>query len=157
MRVGIGYDTHRLAAGRRLVIGGVTLPNAQGLLGHSDADVLLHAVIDALLGAAALGDIGGRFPPGDERWRNADSSAMLRQVAVELAAAGWRVGNVDANVIAEQPRLAPHLPAMCAAIAAALGVDVGRISVKAKTNEGLDATGAGLAIAAQAVALIERP
>jgi 2-C-methyl-D-erythritol 2,4-cyclodiphosphate synthase len=156
MRTGIGYDTHRLVAGRRLVIGGIALESSEGLAGHSDADVLLHALIDALLGAAALGDIGGHFPPGDPRWQDADSRELLRFVAAELAVAGWSVANVDANVIAERPRLAPHLPAMRECIARVLGVPVGRVSVKAKTNEGLGPVGEGLAISAQAIALIER-
>jgi 2-C-methyl-D-erythritol 2,4-cyclodiphosphate synthase len=156
MRVGIGYDIHRLVAGRRLVLGGVELEAEAGLAGHSDADVLLHALIDALLGAAALGDIGGHFPPGDPRWQDADSRELLRSVVEELALAGWSVANVDANVIAERPRLAPHIAAMRDAIARTLGVPVGRVSVKAKTNEGLGPAGEGLAISAQAVALIER-
>src|SRR5579883_2146811 len=156
MRVGIGYDTHRLASGRRLVLGGVELASEAGLAGHSDADVLLHALIDALLGAAALGDIGGHFPPGDPRWQDADSRELLRAVMDEVALAGWSVANVDATVIAERPRLAPHLAAMRDSIATTLGVHVSQVSVKAKTNEGLGPVGEGLAISAQAVALIER-
>lgn len=156
MRVGIGYDIHRLVAGRRLVLGGVELEAEAGLAGHSDADVLLHALIDALLGAAGLGDIGGHFPPGDPRWQDADSRELLRSVVEELTLAGWRVANVDANVVAERPRLASHLAAMRDGIARALGVPVGRVSVKAKTNEGLGPVGERLAISAQAVALIER-
>lgn len=156
MRVGIGYDIHRLVAGRRLVLGGVELEAELGLAGHSDADVLLHALIDALLGAAALGDIGGHFPPGDPRWQDADSRELLRAVVDELTLSGWRVANVDATVIAERPRLAPHIAAMRDGVARTLGVAVGKVSVKAKTNEGLGPLGEGLAIGAQAVALIER-
>ncbi|HLZ71678.1 MAG TPA: 2-C-methyl-D-erythritol 2,4-cyclodiphosphate synthase [Dehalococcoidia bacterium] len=156
MRVGIGYDTHRLVAGRRLVLGGVELEAERGLEGHSDADVLLHALIDALLGAAGLGDIGGHFPPGDPRWQDADSAELLRFVADELAQAGWSVANIDANVLAERPRLAPQIAAMRERIARTLGVPLGRVSVKAKTNEGLGPVGEGLVISAQAVALIER-
>ncbi|HZQ35725.1 MAG TPA: 2-C-methyl-D-erythritol 2,4-cyclodiphosphate synthase [Dehalococcoidia bacterium] len=156
MRVGTGYDIHRLVAGRRLVLGGVELDAEAGLAGHSDADVLLHALIDALLGAAGLGDIGGHFPPNDPRWQDADSRELLRSVAAELAIGGWCVANVDATVIAERPRLAPHLAAMRDSIARTLGVPLGRVSVKAKTNEGLGPVGEGQAISAQAVALIER-
>jgi 2-C-methyl-D-erythritol 2,4-cyclodiphosphate synthase len=156
MRVGIGYDIHRLEAGRAFVLGGVAIPAAQGPAGHSDGDTLLHAIIDALLGAAALGDIGGHFPPGDPRWKDADSLDLLRRVGAELDAGGWRVENIDANVIVESPRLAPHIAAMRACIAGALGLDIERVSVKAKTNERLGAIGAGFAIAAEAVALIEQ-
>jgi len=150
MRVGIGYDIHRLVAGRRLVLGGVELPAEQGLLGHSDGDVLLHAVIDALLGAAALGDIGGRFPPNDARWQDAESGELLRLVATDLDVAGWRIENIDANVIAEQPRLAPHLAAMRGRLAELLGMPMENVSVKAKTNERLGPVGEGLAITATA-------
>ena len=156
LRVGTGYDIHRLEAGRRFVLGGVELPFDRGPLGHSDGDALLHAVIDALLGAAALGDIGGRFPPSDPAWKDADSRALLATVAEELRAAGWSVINVDATVLLEAPRLAPHAAAMRAAIASALGIPENAVSVKAKTNEGLDAVGEGRAVAAQAVALIAR-
>lgn len=156
MRVGIGYDIHRLQVGRRLLLGGVELPAERGALGHSDADVLLHAVIDALLGAAALGDIGGHFPSDDPRWQDADSTGLLRQVVQELDAAGWKIENVDANVVVEQPRLAPHLPAIRGRLAQVLGLPMDRVSVKAKTNERLGPIGEGNAIAAQAVALIER-
>src|SRR5579875_2071940 len=148
LRIGTGYDIHRLAAGRRFVLGGVELPSDVGPLGHSDGDALLHALIDALLGAAALGDIGGRFPPSDPAWKDADSRLLLATVAAELRDAGWTVVNVDTTVVLEAPRLAPHIAAMRAAIAAAIGVDHDRVSVKAKTNEGLDAVGEGRAVVA---------
>jgi 2-C-methyl-D-erythritol 2,4-cyclodiphosphate synthase len=153
-RVGLGYDVHRFAAGRRLVLGGVEIAAPVGLLGHSDADVLTHAIMDALLGAAALGDIGQHFPPSDERWRDADSLALLVQVTALLGAHGWRVGNVDATVVLERPRLAPHVPAMRARLAAALGVTPAAVSVKATTNEGLGFVGREEGAAAHAVALI---
>jgi 2-C-methyl-D-erythritol 2,4-cyclodiphosphate synthase len=154
VRVGVGYDVHRLGQGRRCLLGGVELPHTAGPAGHSDGDVLLHAIIDALLGAAALGDIGSHFPPGDPRFKDADSAELLRRVVKELDAAGWRIENVDGNVIAEAPRIAPHIPRMRERIAAVLGVEVERVSVKAKTNEGLGPIGEGVAIAAQAVVLI---
>jgi 2-C-methyl-D-erythritol 2,4-cyclodiphosphate synthase len=153
-RSGIGYDVHRFAAGRRLVLGGVEIASERGLAGHSDADVLLHAIADALLGAAALGDIGRHFPPGDPRWQDADSRDLLARVAGLVAAAGYEVVNVDATVIAEAPRLFPHVPAMCAAIAGALGVPTGAVNVKATTNEGLGFVGREEGIAALAVATI---
>ncbi len=153
MRVGFGYDVHRYAPGRRLVLGGVDIPAPVGLLGHSDADVLTHALMDALLGAAALGDIGHHFPPSAARWQDADSLDLLRQVVGLLTTAGWRVGNVDATVVMEAPRLAPHVPAMRARLAAALGVDVSAVSVKATTNEGLGFVGRAEGAAAYAVAL----
>ena len=154
MRVGFGYDVHRYAPGRRLVLGGVAIPAPVGLLGHSDADVLTHALMDALLGAAALGDIGHHFPPSAARWRDADSLDLLRQVVGLLTAAGWRVGNVDATVVIEAPRLAPHVPAMRERLAAALGVPVSAVSVKATTNEGLGFVGRAEGAAAYAVALV---
>jgi 2-C-methyl-D-erythritol 2,4-cyclodiphosphate synthase len=156
-RIGTGYDIHRLAAGRRFVLGGVELPADRGPLGHSDGDALLHALIDALLGAAALGDIGGHFPPSDPAWQDADSRKLAARVAAELRAAGWALINVDATVILESPRLAPRIAAMRQAVATALGIDVTRVSIKAKSNEGLDAVGEGRAVAAHAIALIERP
>lgn len=156
VRSGIGYDVHRFAEDRRLVLGGVHLEGEPGLAGHSDADVLLHAVIDALLGAAGLGDIGQHFPTEDPRFEGADSREMLRRTVALLSRAGWRPLNVDSTVIAERPRLAPHLPAMRAALAEASGLAEDRISIKAKTNEGLGALGNGEGIAALAVALIER-
>ena len=154
IRIGQGYDVHALVPGRRLVIGGVELPHTHGLLGHSDADVLLHAITDALLGAAALGDIGRHFPDTDERWRGADSAVLLAEAARRVRAAGWEIGNVDATVIAQAPRLAPHVAQMAECIAAALSVDAGRIGVKAKTGERLGFVGRSEGIAAQAVALL---
>jgi 2-C-methyl-D-erythritol 2,4-cyclodiphosphate synthase len=156
-RIGTGYDIHRLAAGRRFVLGGVELPADRGPLGHSDGDALLHALIDALLGAAALGDIGGHFPPSDPAWQDVDSRKLAARVAAEVRAAGWALINVDATVILESPRLAPRIAAMRQAVATALGIDVTRVSIKAKSNEGLDAVGEGRAVAAHAIALIERP
>jgi 2-C-methyl-D-erythritol 2,4-cyclodiphosphate synthase len=155
MRVGIGYDVHPFDATRPLFLGGVRLDGSPGLSGHSDADALLHAVMDALLGAAGLGDIGQHFPPGDPAYKDIDSRELLRQTRDLLAEKGYRVGNVDATVIAEAPRLAPHLPAMESAIAADLGVDASCVSVKATTHEGLGAIGRGEGIAAMAIALIE--
>ena len=153
-RVGFGYDTHRLSEGRSLVLGGVTIPHPQGLVGHSDADAVCHAVTDALLGAAAAGDIGQHYPDTDPRWQGASSVDLLAQVVALVGGRGFAVGNVDVVVIAERPRLAPHVPEMRARLAAVLGVDVDRISVKAKTGEGLDAVGRGEAVAVHAVALL---
>ncbi|MCX8085422.1 MAG: 2-C-methyl-D-erythritol 2,4-cyclodiphosphate synthase [Rhodocyclaceae bacterium] len=155
-RVGLGFDVHALVAGRKLILGGVTIPHERGLLGHSDADVLLHAITDALLGAAGLGDIGRWFPDSDERWRNADSRWLLRQAMSQVRAAGWRVGNVDCTVICERPKIAPHAEAMRANIAADLGISPGEVNIKGKTTEGLGFTGRGEGIAAQAIALIVR-
>ena len=155
MRIGYGYDSHRFEAGRPLMLGGVNFPDSDGLKGHSDADVLIHAVIDALLGAAALGDIGSHFPDTDPKWKGADSSKLLEQVVDEVAAAGYAVGNVDATVICERPRLRPHVDAIRARLAELLHVDVSRISVKGKTNEKMDDVGAGLGIEVQCVALLE--
>ena len=155
MRIGQGFDVHALVAGRKLVIGGVEIAHDKGLEGHSDADVLLHAICDALLGAAALGDIGKHFPDTDPRFRGADSRMLLREVARKVAAAGYRVVNVDATVIAQAPRLAPHMPAMVERIAADLGIAREAVNVKATTSEGLGYTGRGEGIAAQAVALID--
>ena len=154
MRIGFGYDSHRFEDGRRLVLGGVTIPGATGLKGHSDADVLIHAIIDALLGAAARGDIGSHFPDTDARWKDADSAQLLAAVVEEIAAAGYRIGNVDATVICERPKLRPHIDAIRARLAELLGVDVGQVSVKGKTNEKMDAVGAGIGIAVHAVALL---
>jgi 2-C-methyl-D-erythritol 2,4-cyclodiphosphate synthase len=154
-RIGQGFDVHALVAGRRLVLGGVVIPFDRGLEGHSDADVLLHAVIDALLGAAALGDIGRHFPDTDARYRDADSRALLREVRAKLAQARLRACNVDATVIAQAPRLAPHVDAMVANIAADLGLARDRVNVKATTTEKLGFTGRGEGIAAMAVALLE--
>lgn len=154
-RVGIGYDIHRIAAGRPLVLGGVRFESDWGLDGHSDADVLAHAIGDALLGALALGDIGQHFPPGDPRWKDASSLDLLARIAALLAERGARVVNVDAAVAAEAPRLLPQRDAMRANLARALGVEIGAVSVKATTNEQLGAIGRGEGIAAWAVALVE--
>lgn len=155
MRVGQGFDVHALVPGRKLVLGGVHIPHHRGLEGHSDADVLLHAVCDALLGAAGLGDIGRHYPDTDAQYAEIDSRRLLRDVAAKLAAARWRVVNVDATVIAQAPRLAPHFGAMTANIAQDLGVAPGAVNLKATTTEGLGFTGRGEGIAAMAVALIE--
>ena len=155
MRIGHGYDVHRLVEGRDLILGGVKIPFEKGLLGHSDADVLTHAVMDALLGAAALGDIGKHFPDSDPAYRGADSLALAREVATLLRAKNYRVGNVDATVLAQAPKLAPHILQMRKNLAEALGVPTDAISVKATTEEGLGFTGAGEGIAAHAVCLIE--
>ena len=155
MRIGTGYDVHRLVEGRKLILGGVEIPYEKGLLGHSDADVLVHAVMDALLGAAALGDIGGHFPDSDPRYEGADSLALLREVCRILREAGFEPGNVDATIVAQAPKLAPHIPAMRRNIAAAMGLDTSCVSVKATKEERLGFTGEGLGIAAQAAALID--
>lgn len=157
IRVGQGCDIHALVPGRRLIIGGVDIPHSAGLLGHSDADVLLHALIDALLGAAALGDIGRHFPDTDERYRGADSRVLLRATAGLLAQAGWKVSNIDSTIVAQQPKMAPHIPAMVRNIAADLGIPVGCVNVKAKTAERLGFEGRCEGISAEAVALIESP
>lgn len=156
MRVGHGYDVHRLVEGRRLILGGVDIPYEKGLLGHSDADVLAHAVMDALLGAAGLGDIGKHFPDTDPAYAGADSLELLKHVAALLGGRGWSVGNVDATILAQRPKLAPHIPAMAQNLAAAMGVGPERVNVKATTEEGLGFTGAGEGMAAHAVALIFR-
>lgn len=153
-RVGAGFDVHALVAGRRLVLGGVEIGHPRGLLAHSDGDVLLHAITDAVLGAAGLGDIGRMFPDSDERWRGADSRVLLRQAVSEAHTAGWRIENVDCTVIAQAPKIAPHVPAMRAAIASDLAVEVTAVSVKGKTTEHLGFTGRGEGIAAQAVVLL---
>ena len=155
MRIGTGYDVHRLTAGRSLILGGVTIPHPLGLDGHSDADVLVHAVMDALLGAAALGDIGKLFPDTDERYRGCSSLWLLEQVGEALRRAGWRVGNIDATIVAQRPKLAPHLMVMRENIARTLGIPAGDVSVKATTEEHLGFTGREEGIAAQAVCLIE--
>jgi 2-C-methyl-D-erythritol 2,4-cyclodiphosphate synthase len=155
MRIGQGFDVHALVPGRRLVIGGVEIAHDRGLLGHSDADVLLHAICDALLGAAALGDIGRHFPDSDARYKGIDSRELLRHVAHLLKERGFRPGNVDATIIAQAPRMAPHIPAMVANIAADLGLDPGSVNVKATTTEELGFTGRGEGIAAQAICLID--
>ncbi|HCL20645.1 MAG TPA: 2-C-methyl-D-erythritol 2,4-cyclodiphosphate synthase [Oscillibacter sp.] len=156
LRVGHGYDVHRLVEGRALILGGVTVPFDRGLLGHSDADVLTHAVMDALLGAAALGDIGKLFPDSDAAYAGADSIALLERVTALLREHGWQVGNVDATVVAQAPRLAPYIPDMRRRLAEAMGLDVDCVSVKATTEERLGFTGSGEGMAAHAVALIER-
>lgn len=153
-RIGWGYDVHRLVEGRSLILGGVSVPWERGLLGHSDADVVLHALMDALLGAAALGDIGQMFPDSDPRYRGADSRGLLRQVAVRLEREGYTVGNVDVTLVAQRPKIAPYIPAMRANIASDLGISVTRVSVKATTEERLGFTGSGAGMAAQAVALL---
>ena len=156
LRVGHGYDVHRLVEGRALILGGVTVPFDRGLLGHSDADVLTHAVMDALLGAAALGDIGKLFPDSDAAYAGADSIALLERVTALLREYGWQVGNVDATVVAQAPKLAPYIPDMRRRLAEAMGLDVDCVSVKATTEERLGFTGSGEGMAAHAVALIER-
>ena len=155
MRVGIGYDSHRFADGRKLILGGVEIPHERGLDGHSDADVLTHAVIDALLGAAALGDIGQHFPDTDERWRDADSIVLLEAVVAMLSDGGRSVGNVDCTVVMEAPKLAPHREAIRARLAAALGVGTERVNVKASTGERMGFVGRGEGAAALAIAAIE--
>jgi len=155
-RVGQGYDVHQLVAGRKLILGGVEIPHETGLLGHSDADALLHAITDALLGAAALGDIGRHFPDTDPRYRGADSRVLLRATVSLLAGDGWRPVNVDATIIAQQPKLAPHAAAMVANVAVDLGISPDSVNIKGKTNEGLGYLGRQEAIEAQAVVLIER-
>ena len=155
MRIGQGFDVHPLVPGRKLVIGGVEIPHAKGLQGHSDADVLLHAICDALLGAAGLGDIGRHFPDSDSRYKGIDSRDLLRQVRSKLDALGLEVLNVDATIIAQEPRMAPHMPRMIANIAADLGLAAEAINLKATTTERLGAIGRGEGIAAQAVALID--
>jgi len=155
IRVGQGYDVHPLVSGRKLVLGGVTIPHAKGLDGHSDADALIHAVCDACLGAAALGDIGKHFPDSDGQYRNIDSRVLLRRVREALDQAGWRVGNVDATVIAQAPRLAPHIPAMAANVALDLEIAASAVNIKATTTERLGFIGREEGIAAQAVVLLE--
>ena len=155
MRVGNGFDVHALVAGRALILGGVTIPHDRGLAGHSDADVLLHAIADAILGALALGDIGRHFPDTDPRWRGADSRALLRHVYALAFAAGWEIGNVDATVIAQAPKIAPHVPAMRANLASDLNCDETRISVKATTTERLGFSGREEGIGALATVLLQ--
>lgn len=155
LRIGHGFDVHAFAEGRRLVLGGVEIPHERGLLGHSDADVLIHAICDALLGAAGLGDIGRHFPDSDARYQGIDSRELLRHVAGLLDARGWRVGNVDATLIAQAPRMAPHIPAMRERLAADLGIAVDALNVKATTTEKLGFTGRQEGIAAEAVCLLQ--
>lgn len=155
-RIGQGYDCHALVTGRKLVIGGVTIPHATGLLGHSDADVLLHAITDALLGAAGLGDIGRHFPDTDVQFAGADSLALLREITCRVTQAGYGIGNVDATIIAQAPKMSPHIGQMVAHVAEALGVAAAQVNIKAKTNEKLGYLGREEGIAAEAVALIYR-
>jgi 2-C-methyl-D-erythritol 2,4-cyclodiphosphate synthase len=154
MRIGQGFDVHALVAGRKLILGGVVIAFEKGLAGHSDADALIHAVCDALLGAAALGDIGGHFPDTDARYKGADSRMLLREVGRKVRQAGFSIANVDATLIAQAPKMAPHIPAMIANLAADLEIQPGQISVKAKTMNGLGAVGRGEGIAAEAIALL---
>jgi 2-C-methyl-D-erythritol 2,4-cyclodiphosphate synthase len=157
VRIGEGWDVHALVPGRALVIGGVTVPFERGLLGHSDADVLSHAIIDALLGAAGLGDIGRHFPDTDERFAGADSMQLLAEAARRVREQGWVIGNVDSTVVAQAPRLASHIPAMRERIAQAMGVEASQVNVKAKTAEKLGPVGAGACIEARAIALLQQP
>lgn len=154
VRVGFGFDTHRLVEGRAFWLGGVQVPHTTGALGHSDADVLLHAICDALLGAAGLGDIGHHFPDTDARWKDADSKVLLKHVVDLLAGRGWRVGNVDSTLVLERPKVKPHIEAMRAVIAPLLGVDLDAVSIKATTNEKLGFVGREEGVCAYAVALI---
>lgn len=156
MRIGHGYDVHKLKKGRNLIIGGVEIPYKKGLLGHSDADVLLHAISDAILGAAALGDIGKHFPPSDERYKDIDSRILLKQVGKILADNGYKVQNIDATILAEAPKMLPHIGDMRRNIADDLNLEIDMVSVKATTEEGLGFTGKGQGIAAHAVCLIEK-
>jgi 2-C-methyl-D-erythritol 2,4-cyclodiphosphate synthase len=155
MRIGFGYDSHRLATGRRLVLGGVAIPHEKGLLGHSDADVVIHAVCDAILGAVGEGDIGRQFPDTDPAYRDISSLLLLERVRALAAARGYQIRNVDSTIVMERPKLAPHLPAMAENIAGALRISSARVSVKAKTNEGMGLVGAGEGAAAFAVVLAE--
>ena len=156
MRIGEGWDTHQLVTGRPLVLGGVTIPHSHGLLGHSDADALLHAITDALLGAAALGDIGRHFPDTAAEFKGADSLRLLQEAAHRVAAAGYAIVNIDSTIVAQAPKLAPHIPAMCARIATALGLEPGAVNVKAKTAEAMGPVGEGRAIEARAICLLVR-
>ena len=155
MRVGYGYDVHRLVEGRKLILGGVEIPWEKGLLGHSDADVLLHAITDALFGAAAAGDIGAHFPDTDPRYKGADSGDLLRMCGKELRELGYRIENIDATIVAQRPKMQPHIPVMRERIADLLGINVGQISIKAKTEERLGFTGAEEGVSAHAICLIE--
>jgi 2-C-methyl-D-erythritol 2,4-cyclodiphosphate synthase len=155
-RIGIGNDIHRLVEGRKLILGGIEIPHERGLLGHSDGDSLTHAITDALLGAAGLGDIGSHFSDKDPRWAGADSFVFLRHVCGLLEERGYEIANIDATILAERPKMAPHIPAMKTRLAEAMDVNESQINLKAKTNEGLDSIGQGEAIGAQAIVLIER-
>ena len=154
LRIGEGWDTHQLVTGRPLILGGVTVPHTHGLLGHSDADALLHAITDALLGAAGLGDIGRHFPDTDERFRGADSVVLLQETMARVRAQGWQVVNIDSTIVAQAPKLAPHIEGMRERIASALGIAAGQVNVKAKTAEKLGPVGQGQSIEARAVVLL---
>ena len=156
IRVGTGYDAHPLVGGRPLVLGGVRIPYERGLAGHSDSDVVAHAIVDALLGAAGLGDIGQHFPPSDPKYKDADSMGFVTETARLLDARGWRISNLDVTIIAQEPRLAPHVPKMCDVLSHALGIRPDQVSLKGKSTNGLGFEGRGEGIAAQAVALIEK-
>lgn len=156
IRVGEGWDVHQLVEGRKLILGGIEIPYDKGLLGHSDADALLHAITDALFGAAGLGDIGRHFPDTDPRFKGADSGLLLAETAARVRAAGWQIGNVDSTIIAQAPKMAPHIPAMRERIAALLGLAADQVNVKAKTAETLGPVGQGLSIEARAVVLLQR-
>ncbi len=156
IRIGEGWDIHQLVEGRKLILGGVEIPHSKGLLGHSDADALLHAITDALLGAAAMGDIGTHFPDTDAQFKGADSAVLLAEAARRVRVQGYEIGNVDSTVIAQAPKLAPHIAAMRTRIAQVLAVDVGQVNVKAKTAEKLGPVGTGLAMEARAVVLLQR-
>jgi len=156
IRIGEGWDTHALVAGRPLVLGGVRIPHSHGLLGHSDADALAHAITDALFGAAALGDIGRHFPDTDATFKGADSLTLLAEAARRVRGAGWDIVNVDSTIVAQAPKMAPHIPAMCTRIAQALAIDVGCVNVKAKTAEKMGPVGEGRAIEARAICLLQR-
>jgi 2-C-methyl-D-erythritol 2,4-cyclodiphosphate synthase len=155
-RIGQGYDCHQLVEGRKLILGGVEIPHVKGLLGHSDADALLHAITDAILGAAALGDIGKHFPDTDAAFKGADSRVLLREAAKRVQATGYDIGNVDCTIIAQRPKMAPHIPVMAANIAEDLGISIGQVNVKAKTNERMGYLGREEGINAEAVALLIR-
>ena len=156
IRTGIGFDSHLLVSGRPLILGGVTIPHDRGLQGHSDADALAHALCDALLGAIADGDIGQHFPDKDPQWKGADSMKLLAQVVARVTAAGWRIANTDATILAEAPKLAPYSLAMRTRLAEVMGLAISQVSVKAKTNEGMDAVGRREGISVMATALVER-
>ena len=156
IRIGNGYDIHKLVTGRPLILGGIEIPHTLGLLGHSDADVLIHAIMDALLGALGMGDIGHYFPPSDPKWKGANSKILLEQVAQLITSAGWRIGNIDSTVVAEQPKLKPYLKEMRSAIARVLKIEISQISIKATTNEKLGAVGREEGICAYAVVLLTK-
>lgn len=155
MRIGLGYDVHKLVKNRDLILGGVNIPYEKGLLGHSDADVLIHAIMDSLLGAAALGDIGKHFPDTDEKYKGASSIELLRQVGLLIKENGYMIGNIDATIIAQKPKMAPHIESMRSNIAIALGITVNQINIKATTEEGLGFTGAGEGISSQSICLLK--